>query len=615
TSMFQFLLFCFTAGLTDLSALKMLDGPLTCNQWLILLNSEETIPYLSDNCSDEHIVVPKMSAPTGPDSLNVEFWMGKRRLAPVFNVTWKIKPDSSMKALDGSQIKIIDQRTNQSLCVHFNYKLKHDNRLLYRDGSKWTFSLDEVEAEFFHTYMVTVFNLPEPEIGDYRKSKPITPPKIVICLWDHRMSTNVLTNNNIRMLSILVTFEASQYSEKYRVSILNSGILYSKNVSKENATSLNVTFEFELWQAHSALLVSKIQPFFRRCQNNCWGPTKTTDYCSRYPTRTCLIKVTVGLLLIGGCVACLLWRASHKDPLNTSLATAREQPQVFQVRERKRVLIIYSLDHPLYKNIVLKLCAFLMNKCGTEVVLDLLDSSRLGVLGKIQWLDCHKEQIEKSSAKILILCSRGVQAKWRAMCGDRQVFLREDARSTAGDMLTPSLSLLLPHFIQSTSFKKYIVAYFDGVSSEEDIPSPFNVTVRYKLMKHFEDVFFRILDVEKHEPGRVKKVEGLSEDTYYLCPSGRALHDAIEAFRAYQLEHPRWFEEELLESSELEFEETSYKISKYPATFTNQITHCVLDPNQIISHHVQTNESDFTTDETKLYLSESLQTFPLMENM
>lgn len=288
---------------------------------------------------------------------------------------------------------------------------------------------------------------------------------------------------------------------------------------------------------------------------------------------------------------------------------------MFQVRERKRVLIIYSLDHPLYKNVVLKLCAFLINKCGTEVVLDLLDSGRLGMLGRIQWLDGHKDQIEKSSAKILILCSRGVRAKWRAMCSGKQVFLREDAYSSAGDMLTPSLSLLLPHFIRSASFKKYIVAYFDGISSEEDIPSPFNITVRYKLMKHFEEVFFRILDVEKQEPGRVMQAEGLSEDTYSLCPSGRALHDALEAFRVYQLEHPQWFEEELLESSELELEKTSYEITKNTAGITNLITHGVLDPNQVISHHVQTNESDFTTDETKLYLSENLQTFPSVENM
>ncbi|KAK1888278.1 Interleukin-17 receptor A [Dissostichus eleginoides] len=154
------------------------------------------------------------------------------------------------------------------------------------------------------------------------------------------------------------------------------------------------------------------------------------------------------------------------DPVNSSLSAAKQQPEGFQVRERRRLLVIYSLDHPLYKNIVLKLSAFLATKCGTEVFLDLLDSTRLGVLGSIQWLDWHREQIESSKDKILILCSRGVKAKWRAMCGDKQVFLREDARSSMGDMLSPALSLMVPHFIRSASFEKYIVAYFDDVCSE-----------------------------------------------------------------------------------------------------------------------------------------------------
>lgn len=292
-------------------------------------------------------------------------------------------------------------------------------------------------------------------------------------------------------------------------------------------------------------------------------------------------------------------------PVNTSSSAANEQPEGFQVQERKRVLIIYSLDHSLYRNIVLKFCAFLMTKCGTEVVLDLQDSTRLGVLGSIQWLDWQREQIESSSDKILILCSPGVQAKWKAMCGDKQVLLREDVHSPVGDMLTPALSLMVPHFIRSASFEKYIVAYFDGVCSEDDVPSPFNITVRYNIMKQFEELFFRILDTEKHRPGRVNCIEGLSEDDYHQCPSGRALRDAIEAFQAYQQEHPQWFEDELLEGAEMEVEETSDEPYGNAKTITNLITYSVPDSTQVISL-VKTKESDFTAERTGL-CTEQLQ--------
>lgn len=190
------------------------------------------------------------------------------------------------------------------------------------------------------------------------------------------------------------------------------------------------------------------------------------------------------------------------------------------------------------------------------------------------------------------------------MCGGKQVSLREDTRSPVGDMLTPSLTLFLPHFIRSASYKKYIVAYFDEVSSEEDILPPFSVTVCYKLMKQFEEVFFRILDIEKREPGRVKQIDGLSEDKYHQCPSGRALRDAIEAFRAYQLKHPQWFEDELLENPELEDGLAKGGIYEHFKGINN-LTYCVLDSNQLFSH-VETKETSFSVNQTDVHLTEKI---------
>nr|XP_057942323.1 interleukin-17 receptor A [Doryrhamphus excisus] len=258
-----------------------------------------------------------------------------------------------------------------------------------------------------------------------------------------------------------------------------------------------------------------------------------------------MMKATAVLALVGVCFAGLLWRASRQTRgIPTSASAAEEHPECLQVEGRRKVVIIYSLDHPLYKNIILKLSAFLTATCGTEVVLDLLDSTRLGILGRVQWLDWQREEVEGSSAKILLLCSAGVQAKWRAMCGGKTLLLREDQRSATGDTLTPALSLLLPRLVGSASLEKFIVAYFGDVCSPEHVPWPFHVVVRYQLMKQFEELFFRILDTEKHGPGRVQHIRGLAEDKYHRCPFGRALQEAIQAFREYQLENPHWFQEE-----------------------------------------------------------------------
>ncbi|XP_024137582.1 interleukin-17 receptor A isoform X2 [Oryzias melastigma] len=502
-----------------------------------------------------------------------------------------MQPDASTSFITGTRIRIVDEMTTESVCVQYAYTFQ---TILGSDNMKWSFSMNAV-AEPNHVYTMTVFNLPEPEYGNNRIKKQISIPgcdsetikKFQVCqengsLWDPRMSA-VFTSGKPKD-SVVVTFESAPYADRYQVSIQISGFRYLKNASKENRTSLNVRLEVDsFWFSECEALVM-IQPFFPRCKNHCKTAEKSFDRCK--DITPLIIYLGLGLLLVvSACLTYLLLKSHHQDRSNTSTSAAEEPPQlVFPVQERKRVLIIYSLDHPLYKNIVLKFCAFLMTKCGTEVVLDLLDSTRLSVLGRIQWLDSHKEQFENSSDKILILCSQGVQAKWRAMCGGKQVFLKEDACSLTGDMLTPFFALMLPHFIQSMSFKKYIIAYFDDVCSEEDVPSPFNVTVRYKLMKDFEDVFFRILDTEKHEPGRIKQIDGLSEDKYHECPSGRALRDAIEAFRACQMEQPQWFEEELLQSSELEDEMGSDSMYNYSRTTTNHLVCSMFDPVQAVNH-------------------------------
>ncbi|XP_035013470.1 interleukin-17 receptor A isoform X2 [Hippoglossus stenolepis] len=480
------------------------------------------------------------------------------------NVTWRLKSDGGVLHLSGSEINIRDEKSNQSVCVQFSFNM---SKQLNPSYTRWTFSLDGVVVEPEHTYAVSVVNLPESKNGKNSITNIIIIPgcgdsriqTAQMCiendsLWKPHMTQAMILDKEKKKFFVVVGFEAAEYSERYQVSIKIQNYHYSHNVSKENRTSLNVTFEFGFWPLPQCEMLISIQPFFIRCKNDCQRHEKTIKECPYY-SRTFIIKAVVGLFVIELFFFYFLWRACHKGSLNTSSSAARHQPEGFQMQERKRVLVLYSLDHPLYKNIVLKLCGFLAAKCGTEVVLDLLDSASLGAMGRIQWLDWHREQIENSSDKILLLCSRGVQAKWRAMCGDKQVILREDVHSPVGDMLTPALCLLVPHFIRSASFEKYLVAYFDNVCSEEDVPSPFNIAVRYKLMKQFEELFFRILDTEKHEPGRMNHIEGLSEDVYHQCPSGRALRDAIEAFYAHQLEHPHWFEEESLEGSELQADE------------------------------------------------------------
>lgn len=221
-----------------------------------------------------------------------------------------------------------------------------------------------------------------------------------------------------------------------------------------------------------------------------------------------------------------------------------------QLQQPPKVLVIYSQDHHLYRDVVLKLCAFLQAKCGTKVLVDLLDSASVSMVGRVRWLEWQRRQLQNPSDKILVLCSRGVQAKWRAMCGQGRVMLREDVLSPTDDMLTPFLNLFLPDLHRAAGLGRYLVAYFDDIGSEADVPSVFDITVKFSLMKHFEELFFRILDLEKYEPGQVVHIEGISGEEYSSCASGSALKNAIETFKVFQLENPDWFEKECVLSED-----------------------------------------------------------------
>lgn len=231
------------------------------------------------------------------------------------------------------------------------------------------------------------------------------------------------------------------------------------------------------------------------------------------------------------------------------MAPKDEEKQQLLKRPPK-VLVIYSQDHPLYRDIVLKLCAFLQAKCGAEVLLDLLDSASVGMVGPLRWLELQLQKLKDPCDKILVLCSRGVQAKWRAICGQGRVTLRQDVLSPTAEIVIPFLNLLLPDMHQAGMLGKYVIAYFDDVTSDKDVPSVFDIAVKYKLMKHFEELYFRILDIEKYKPHQVNHIEGIGCDEYFCCASGEALRDAIQSFKAFQVEHPDWFENECVAGEE-----------------------------------------------------------------
>lgn len=218
----------------------------------------------------------------------------------------------------------------------------------------------------------------------------------------------------------------------------------------------------------------------------------------------------------------------------------------------RKVWIVYSADHPLFVDVVLKFAQFLYTVCATEVTLDLLEEQIISEMGVMTWVGRQKQEMVESNSKIIILCSRGTRAKWQAILGweEPAVQLRCDHQKLAGDLFTAAMNMILPDFKKPACFGTYIICYFSDISSENDIPDLFNITSRYPLMDRFEEVYFRIQDLEMYEPGRMHRVGELTGENYLQSPSGWQLKEAVERFREWQAQYPDWFERENLCSAD-----------------------------------------------------------------
>ncbi|XP_076877663.1 interleukin-17 receptor A isoform X2 [Brachyhypopomus gauderio] len=565
----------------QISPLRVLQQPLlpSCQK--------ESLPYdfnlSTPNCSDDGWLRPRPETPRMHPELHSEVRVrtdANGDMVPVLCLSITQPSDGSIYRLEGTEVHVLEVATGSSVCVHCVFR----SRLPWVSTDKhepWSFALDRIVVDPGLKYQISVCNLPKPDdVERHPKVHTITTPVLMVCylcegcedaefrslrlcvengsLWDPNLTWS-LSDHEWNGGVVAMTFDTGQFSDLFKVSVHQPGIQYELSllVSKDNHTSLSVNFSLESWQLRLCDFVFVIKPFFVRCKNNCLEYQQNVCFCPTCPSpqRNRRFLAWTGLSLAGlvlGALMAVLMNSNSKADVSPSSddVTGQDEPECIDTQEPSKVLIIYSLDHPMYKEVVLKLCAFLRTKCGTHAILDLLDTSRISTIGRVQWLDMQRTELTRPSDKVLLLCSPGVQAKWRAMCRGVRVVTREDARSPMGDMLTPALGLIVPHFVHASSFQKYIVAYFEDICGERDIPAPFKMAVKYQLMKHFEEIFFRLLDKEKHEPWRIKHVEGIRGEDYHSCPSGRALRDAIEAFRAHQLANSDWFEMEIADANE-----------------------------------------------------------------
>ncbi|XP_019327557.1 PREDICTED: interleukin-17 receptor A isoform X3 [Aptenodytes forsteri] len=521
--------------------------------------------------------------PSAPSSLHVSsdvFCQMDGNLLPVLRIEWKVATDASIQYLRGAELAVMQLNSNQQICAQFDFQ--NNLPLQVRpDGGRWNFTFDRFEVEPGQTYQVTVYHLPKLGVdGDYNcKSTSFTMPdckdslmkRTIPCiktgsLWEPRIQGKSLDDT-----TLLVSFNPWMESARYQIhvaSFLNEKTckMITRDFTEGGLQQqVNVTIKIEKNIRACCNYKIQIQPFFAICGTDCLRHSAFIP-CSPAP----------------GTDPSAHWRGkcNHNDLQTAAPYTDLPLPPL----KPRKVWIVYSADHLLYVDVVLKFAEFLMTVCGTDVALDLLEDHQISELGPLPWLTRQKKEMEDLSSKIIILCSRGTQAKWQAMLGSEPVCLKQDQQKPMGDLFTPALNLILPDFKKPACFGMYVVCYFEGISSERDIPDLFNVTSRYQLMDKFEDIYFRIQDLEKFEPGRIHRIREITAENYVDTPSGRKLKEAVQKFKNWQTEHPDWFESETIC---LDNDEELQSLNR-----ESQVDSLLSEPGGIVKHQLHLQEPD-----------------------
>ncbi|XP_006891441.1 PREDICTED: interleukin-17 receptor A [Elephantulus edwardii] len=533
----------------------------------------------NSTCLDDSWVSPKDLTPSSPKNVKTQLLHVRTRdgdLVPVIHIEWALQTDASILYLEGTELSILQQDTNELLCVKFEFLSKLQNH-----HKRWRFNFSHFEVEPGENYEVTVHHLPKPiPYGDpnhqsINVSVPgcedprmrITTPCVSLgSLWNPNITMEKLEKHQL-LVSFTLWGESSSYQilldsfpDKENQACFHHRLFISPPPSENFHQRYNITLplsKFNWCCCHQV----KIQPFFSSCQNDCirhlvnMSCPEVLPLPDYMPLWAYGLITGIAILMVSSVIlfiVCMTWRmpGSHGKCDDNTKYIDIPRPAALRPPSLKprKVWIIYSADHPLYVEVVLKFTQFLLTVCGTEVALDLLEEQVISEVGVMTWVGRQKQEMVESNSKILILCSRGTRAKWQAILGweEPALQLRCDHCKPPGDLFTAAMNMILPDFKKPACFGTYIVCYFSDISSEEDIPDVFNITSRYRLMDKFEEVYFRIQDLEMFEPGQMHRVGELMGENYLQSPSGGLLKKALDRFREYQTQCPDWFEHENL---------------------------------------------------------------------
>ncbi|XP_078465556.1 interleukin-17 receptor A-like isoform X2 [Lampetra planeri] len=515
---------------------------------------------------------PASWTPSAPRSLSLSVVVapgaGGRR-TPWLRASWEVNPDGSINHLDGAELIIT--HGSKSHHIIFNFSKVPFPRRNNQLGQNWEFSFDQYEVEPSDYVTVTVYHLPRPSTGqdDAHVQDSIKVPGIN---WDPKMNITLASN------SLRVFFNTAPYFDHYTLAVFFRRE-DNRDCFKEMETNVmkgaydateSAVFIISSLERHCDHVTVKIRPFNTCCKSLCKGRRSSFVIDAEGGPRSPLVYASVGgalalLFVVTLIVAALrtarpqaragkAWtvhrggssesdqrRQHHASPPHTTPDHQLERP-----RDPPTLLILYSLDHALFKDVILSFASLVQAHCSVKVALGLWSSVEVARRGPLAWVAARRQAARETGGRVLLVCSRGVAAKWEAhraaaaCAGEEGAALRLGAESHAGDHFSMALPLICADLGTPSLLGKYAVVYFDEVSNKKDIPDVFTPAKTYKLTSQLGKMC-QMLSNLNSATRRHKQVKD-----WNVSASGKALCDAIKQFKLYQKLNPKWFEDECL---------------------------------------------------------------------
>uniref|UniRef100_H3ARE8 Interleukin 17 receptor B n=1 Tax=Latimeria chalumnae TaxID=7897 RepID=H3ARE8_LATCH len=415
----------------------------------------------------------------------------------VLNVSWSLSADGSINELKATMVCLALPRDLRNIqCVRCNYINKFENERDH-NGENWQFSYAGFTVEKSTQYYIDAYNIPTGNIGEDfpSKSKRYNTPgcKDSIMKYSKQCVTSgSLWEPNLNICKIgdkvEVKFTSSRHALRYKCLLKAETILRLLVLTYLNET--NITISLPVNDTSENIGV-KLIPELTGCRDDCKTYYKTLDCFKKpvvpfYSTHFCQKRQIYSEILptlIHNEVSSIL--PSPNEIYLKFLSKKKEKLLLLRWADLKlvRILIIYSQDNQLFQNAVIAFAEFLQMYCQFEVIFDMWQKGKIAAMGPVQWLALQKDHVDK----ILFLCPPIAKSQQETAS-----FLEaEDCKqiNCSEDLFTLATNLFCSDFKYQSSLCKYMVVYFDEISSKKEIPGILSCCKTYGLMRDIDQFY------------------------------------------------------------------------------------------------------------------------------